>query len=109
MLCVVPLKMTVLVFLVNVPLFVQFPLTVRVLDPVIINVELELMVILLQSPPAVPIVGFLVTLGITTFVEVVGTPPHQFDAVFQSVLVVPVQVPGVHAVPTVRTPVAVAK
>ena len=30
---------------------------------------------------------------ITTFVEDVGTPPHQLDAVFQSVLVVPNHVP----------------
>ncbi len=30
----------------------------------------------------------------TTFVVEVGMPPHQFDAVFQSVLVVPSQVPA---------------
>ena len=31
--------------------------------------------------------------GMVTFVEEVGTPPHQLDAVFQSVLVTPSQVP----------------
>jgi hypothetical protein len=31
--------------------------------------------------------------GITTLVVAVGTPPHQLDAVFQPVLVMPCQVP----------------
>ena len=31
-----------------------------------------------------------------TLVDEVGTPPHQFDGSFQSVLVVPSHVPGVH-------------
>ena len=31
--------------------------------------------------------------GMYTSVEAVGIPPHQLDAVFQSLLVVPVQVP----------------
>ena len=31
--------------------------------------------------------------GMTTSVEEVGTPPHQLELVFQSVLVIPIQVP----------------
>src|SRR5579862_3633900 len=55
--CVVPAKITVLEFEVNVPLFVQFPLTVKEFEALIVNVALALIVILLQMAPAAPIVG----------------------------------------------------
>ena len=44
-----------------------------------------------------------VPLGITTSVVAVGIPPHQLDAVFQSVLVTPIQFPGVHVVVVIFT------
>ena len=51
-----------------------------------------------------------VPLGITTSVDAVGIPPHQLDAVFQSVLVKPTQLPAVHeAVATFTIPVVGAK
>lgn len=47
-------------------------------------------------------------MGIITSVDDVGIPPHQLLATFQSVLVVPNQVPAVHELPdTFRIPVAV--
>lgn len=55
--CVVPLKITVLVLGVKVPLLVQSPWTVRVFDPEMVNVAPALMVISRQSPPETPIVG----------------------------------------------------
>jgi len=64
------------------------------------------------EPPPVLITGWLPPLGITTVEEFVGIPPHQFDAVFQSVLVPPsqVQVPAVQEeAPTVTIPVAEVK
>lgn len=55
--CVVPLKVTVLVFAVNVPLFDQFPLTVKVFDPVMVKDAPLLMVRLRLNPPAEPMTG----------------------------------------------------
>ena len=54
---VVPLKVTVLVLAVNVPLFVQLPLTARVFDPVIVSDAPEAMEILLHTAPVVPMEG----------------------------------------------------
>ena len=54
------------------------------------------MVMLLQTPPAVNNEGWLPPALMITLVDEVGTPPHQFDGSFQSVLVVPSHVPGVH-------------
>ena len=53
----VPLKVTVLVFAVNVPLFVQLPLMARAFDPVIVSDAPEEMEILLHTAPVVPIEG----------------------------------------------------
>ena len=54
---VVPLKITVLVFAVNVPLLIQFPCTVNVFELLIVTVAHELIVNELQIPSASPIVG----------------------------------------------------
>ena len=53
----VPLKVTVLVFAVNVPLFVQLPLMARAFDPVIVSDAPEEMEILLHTAPEVPMEG----------------------------------------------------
>lgn len=55
--CDIPFKFTVLVFAVNVPLFVQLPLTVNKLDPVIVNEAPLLIVIFRLNPPAAPMIG----------------------------------------------------
>ena len=104
-LCVVPFSTTLLEVPEKVPLLDQFPLTVKVLDPEIVSVAPELMVRLLHTPPAAPIMGWLPPEGMVTFVEAVGIPPHQLDAVFQSVFVVPYHVPDTQE--TVKIPVAV--
>ena len=55
-----PLKFTVLVFLLKVPLLVQLPLTVNVFEPVIVNEAPVRIVILLQTAAAgvgAPIMG----------------------------------------------------
>ena len=65
-----------------------------------------LMIILLQTSAAL-INGYLpfATIGIVTLVVMSGTVPlHQLDAVFQSVLVAPVQFPGTQAPPTINMP-----
>jgi len=106
-----PLKVTVLVLAVNVPpLFVQLPLTAKLYAPPIVNMALLLIVILLHNPPAAPMVGWFPPDGMVTFVVAVGIPPHQLEALFQSVLVVPSQVPGLHEVElTLTIPVVAAK
>ena len=108
--CVVPLKFTVLEFAVNDPLFNQLPLTVRALLSVMARVAPELMVRLLQTAAA-PITGWFPPDGITTFVEAFGiVPSHQFVAVFQSVLAEPFQLPAIQLEPeTLTPPVDVAK
>ena len=55
-----------------------------------------MMVRLRLKPPAAPMLGWLPPDGITTSVVAPGIPPHQLVAVFQSVLVVPCQLPAVH-------------
>ena len=67
---------------------------VKVFVPLIVTVAPALIVNELQTPSASPIVGwFGAPAGIITSVVDVGTTPHQLLAVFQSVLVVPSQVP----------------
>jgi hypothetical protein len=69
-----------------------------------------LIVMLLHNPPAAPITGWFPPEGIITLVAAVGIPPHQFEALFQSVLVVPSHVPAVHElVLTFTIPVVAAK
>ena len=51
-----PLKITLLELGVKVPLFVQFPLTVKVFEPVIVSDAPEFIVMLLQTAVA-PITG----------------------------------------------------
>ncbi len=99
--CATPeLKSTVLVAPVNVPLFVQLPLTPKVFVPVIVRVAPLLIVILLHTAPAAPIVGWnVVPDKMVTFVALVGTPPHQLDAVNQLLSVMPSQVPVAPPVP----------
>lgn len=87
-----PLKSTVELFAVNVPLLVQFPLTDRVFEPAIVSEAPELRIMLWQTAAAL-ITGWFPPGGIITFVAEVGTPPHQLEAVCQSVLVVPSQLP----------------
>ena len=73
------------------PLFIKSPETVRVYAPEIVSVVPELMVSLLQSPPAEPIIGlFGVELMITFVVEVGTVELLQLPGVFQSALTVPV-------------------
>lgn len=55
--CVIPLKLTMLVFAVNVPLFDQLPLIVREFDPVIVSEAPELIVRFRLNPPDAPITG----------------------------------------------------
>ena len=84
----VPFKMTVPVPALKVPpLLVQLPLTVKVLEPKF-SVAPELMVIFLQRPGALKFTVAPVGI-ITSVVAVGGTPPHQLDPVFQSLLVYP--------------------
>ena len=96
----VPLKTRVEVLAVNVPLLVQFPETVRVLVPTIVNDVPEAIVMLLQTAPDAPMDGYRSKPEERiTSVEAVGiAPPHQFDVVNQSVLVVPNQEPALKIV-----------
>ena len=88
---------------------------VNVLVPEIVRVAPEFIVRLLQyaaEPPPVLITGWLPPLGMTTVEEFVGMPPHQLDAVLQSVFVPPsqTQVPArQEEAPTVIMPVTEAK
>lgn len=91
----------------KVPLLTALPLIVSVYEPPIVKVAPELMVILLQRPPAKPIFGELgVPEAIVTFVDASGIELQlQLVAVFQSELVVPSHVPGIHVF-TYNNPVA---
>jgi hypothetical protein len=108
--CAAPLNVTVLEFAVNEPLFTQFSLTVNVFEPVIVSDALLFMVILLQTAAA-PITGWFPPEEMLTLVAAVGTvPEHQFEPVFQSVLVFPIQIPAGHDdVVTFMIPVVAAK
>ena len=92
------------------PLLVQFPETVKIYEPENVSDAPELIVRLLQTAEAL-ITGWFPPELIITFVEAVGTTPsHQLFAVFQSVLINPVQEPAVHDLAaTFNLPVAVAK
>ena len=95
--CVVPLKITVPVPAVNVPLLVILPYTRSVFAPPNESDAPLLIVRLRQMPPAAPTLGILGAVdGITTSVVEVGNVLlHQLAGVFQSELTVPPQVPGV--------------
>ena len=54
------------------------------------------MVMSLHKPPEEPIKGWFPPALMITLVDEPGTPPHQLDGSFQSVLVVPSHVPAVH-------------
>ena len=91
-----PAKLTFELPAVKVPLFVNDPLFAIVIVgvPEVDKVALELMVneftLTLEEITA----EFAVPDGMVTFVEDVGTPPHQFSALDQSVEVPPIQVPS---------------
>ena len=79
---------------VNVPLFVQFPNTVKSEVLLMFKEAAPLIVMLLQTAPIVEISGMFETEEvITTLVVEVGIPPHQLFASNQS-LFTPNQVPG---------------
>ena len=87
-------KTTVPVPALNVPLLVKFPDMLNVDEPLIVNDAPEL-IVTLAAEDDVLITGKLgLPAEITTAVLDVGTPPHQLDAVFQLVLVVPNQMPS---------------
>lgn len=92
------------------PSFCQSPFTVRVFDPEMVRVA-PLLIVRPAQMAAELIVGWFPPDGIITFVTEVGIPLHQFPAVFQSVLTLPVQVlfPPIHPVDvlTLIIPVAV--
>ena len=101
--CTVPLKLIVPVFELKVPLFVQLPLTDKVFV-LPVSVAPLLMVMFRHTLPETPTVGAkVVPVGIMISVVEVGTPPHQLEAVFQSVLVEPIHVPGANTVTAPET------
>ena len=83
------------------PLFIQLPLTVKVFEPVMVSDAPVLIVMLLQTAAALITGGCGVPDGIVTFVVASGIPPHQLEAVCQSELVIPTQVPEVTVIVTV--------
>jgi len=96
-------------FAVIVPALMMFPFTAR--GPFIVRVAPELIVILLQTAPELPITGGVATTGMMTFVPASGTVcPHQLLATFQSELIFPSQVPATQVDPeTVNVPVEAPK
>ena len=91
------------------PLFTKFPLMFKTLfnDKA---AEASTVKFLQRAVPLAMFGEKGVPLGITTSVVAVGIPPHQLDAVFQSVLVTPVQFPVVQVVLVIPTvPVVAAK
>src|SRR5678815_3796503 len=92
-----PLRITMPVAPLSVPLFVQSPLTVNVFAPVIVSVAPELMVILLQAAAAEMVGAKGVPARIVTLSAEVGTTPlHQLEPSNQSILVVPIHEPVAH-------------
>jgi hypothetical protein len=102
----IPLQFTVLVLTVKIPALSQSPLTVSVLDPDIVKVAPDPIVMFLQVPPAEPITGFTEAEEriITSVVDVGTTPPHQFPDVFQSAPKTPNHVPAIHEVLIFKIP-----
>ena len=100
-------KATVPELALNVPLFVQLPLKVKVLAPEKESIAPVCMVILLQTAVELmfgyPILPTGSDEGIITLVEARGTPPHQFPGLFQVASKAPVQVPGIQVL-TYRIP-----
>ena len=90
-----PAKLTFELPAVKVPLFVNDPLFAIVIVgvPEVDKVAPELMVNVFTLTLEEITAEFAVPDGMVTFVEDVGTPPHQLEAVFQSVLVLPNHVP----------------
>ena len=78
---------------VNVPFTVKSPEMVIEFVPVNANEAPASMVKLLAVAATLIIGAFGVPAGITTLVDEVGTPPHQFEASPQLPLLVPVHTP----------------
>ena len=77
----------------NVPLLTTFPKRSSIPFAPMVSVPPVLIVIFLAVPAPPLRFGMLgAEEGIITSIVEVGTPPHQLEAVFQSVLVKPVQV-----------------
>src|SRR5512147_1795037 len=88
-----PLKLILPAVALNVPLFVTLPNKSNTPVAAIINDPPVLMVMFRAVPVPPVITGMLgADEGITTSVTAVGMPPHQLEAVFQLVLVTPIQV-----------------
>ena len=90
---------------------IRLPETVSVLVPNIVKVAPLAIEILLQTAAAPAfIVGWFPPEGITTSDEEVGLiAPHQFDALFQSVLTEPDQVPTLQPFVVVTSPLEPAR
>src|SRR5258705_4085671 len=93
---------------INVPLLVTLPNRSSVPVALTVNVAPVLIVMLLTVPdPPLRFGIFTATDGMTTSDVAVGIPPHQLDAVFQSVLVTPIQVCAANTVIVIEFDVAV--
>lgn len=105
-----PIKETVLAAsAVNVPVLMKVPETVKVLDTLMVKDALPPIVILRHEPLAELITGWCGAVDeMETSVVLVGIPLHQLLGSFQSVLVVPSQVPAVQPVLTLIMPVFAA-
>ena len=101
----VPVKLTVELFGVKVPFFVQLPLTLKVFVPLMVRDAPGSMVRLRQTADA-PMTGWFAGAdGIVTSVVAVGTPAHQLAMSCQSLLAVPSHVPAMQLVLLFRIPV----
>src|SRR6478672_8901577 len=92
----------------NVPLLMTLPNKSRVPDPTIVSEPPLLIVMFLAVPVPAAMTGILGAVdGMVTSVVDAGTPPHQFEGVFQSVLVTPIQVCADRTVMVIPADVAV--
>src|SRR5258706_2332465 len=89
----VPLKLILPDVVANVPLLIIFPKRSNVPFVPIVS-DPPVLIVMFLAVPATPVrLGiFAAPDGMITSVADVGIPPHQLDAVFQSVLVTPIQV-----------------
>jgi hypothetical protein len=79
----------------NIPLLRRLPYISSVPPaPTVIDAPLLIAIFLAVPRPAVSKGIFGAVDGMIISVDVVGIPPHQLPAVFQSELIVPLQVPG---------------
>ena len=87
---------TVLLFALNVPLFVQSPETDKMLFPFIVNDAPPEILMLWHTPPAALMTGWLGVPGemVTSVVEVGTTPLHQLEGVNQSPVIPSQVLPG---------------